>query len=47
MDHIDFEHVNELLKVNKLTEESMNFCDWVHDLRAALKSRKIEHMLDT
>ena len=24
----------------------MNFCDWVHDLRAALRSLEVEHVLD-
>ena len=47
MDPIDNIHLNELLGIKKLTKESVNFCDWVHDLRSTLRGLGVEHVLDT
>ena len=40
------EDLSELLE-KKLTVKSMNFCEWIHDMRVALRDRKLEHVLDT
>ena len=47
MDPVDNIHLNELLGIKKLTKKSVNFCEWVHDLRTALRSLEVEHVLDT
>ena len=47
MDPVDNIHLNEFLGIKKLTKESVNFCDWVHNLRNARTSLEVEHVLDT
>ena len=49
MDHFEGDNMNEstLTLFDKLTAESVTFAEWVHGLREILRSRKIEHALDT
>ena len=47
MDHFEGDNLNELMLFDKLTVERVTFAEWVHELREILRSRKIEHALDT
>ena len=47
MDPVENISLSELLGLHNLTEESMNFCYWVHDLRSTLRGLRVEHVLDT
>ena len=47
MDPVENISLSELLGLHNLTKESMNFCDWVHDLRSTIRGLGVEHVLDT